>query len=88
MLSMEEKEKFLNDVKRASRDEKVQEDLRLEDNIEYRFTLVEEDAFERGKELTKLNIIEEMLKNNADLKFISKVTGKSIDDIEKIKNKL
>jgi len=88
MLNMKEKEKFLNDVKRASRDKKVQEDLRLEDNIEYRFALVEEDAFERGKELTKLNIIKEMLNNNADLEFISKVTGKSIDEIEQIKNSL
>ena len=92
MLSMEEKEQFLNDVERAARDKKIQEDLRLEDNIEYRFALVEEDAFERGKNLgieqNTLNIIEEMLNNNIDINTISKVTGKSIDEIEQIKNKL
>ena len=88
MLSMEEKEQFLNDVERAARDKKIQEDLRLEETLEYRFALVEEDAFERGMEQSKLNIIEEMLKNNADLEFISKVTGKSIDELEQIKNKI
>ena len=92
MLSMEEKEQFLNDVERAARDKKIQEDLRLEDNIEYRFALVEEDAFERGKNLgieqNTLNIIEEMLNNNIDINTISKVTGKSIDEIEQIKNSL
>ena len=88
MLSMEEKEQFLNDVERAARDKKIQEDLRLEETLEYRFALVEEDAFERGMEQSKLNIIEEMLKNNADLEFISKVTGKSIDEIEQIKNNI
>ena len=88
MLSMEDKEKFLNDVERAARDKKIQEDLRLEDNIEYRFALVEEDAFERGMEQNKINVIEEMLKNNIDINTISKVTGKSIDEIEQIKTSL
>ena len=92
MLSMEEKEKFLNDVKRASRDKKIQEDLRLEETLEYRFALVEEDAFERGKNLGieqhTLNIIEEMLKNNIDINTISKVTDKSIDEINNIKKSL
>ena len=96
MLSMEEKEQILNDVERAARDKKIQEDLRLEDNIEYRFTLVEEDAFERGKNFgieqgikqNTLNIIEEMLNNNIDINTISKVTGKSIDEIEQIKNNI
>ena len=88
MLSMEEKEQFLNDVERAARDKKIQEDLRLEETLEYRFALVEEDAFERGMEQSKLNIIEEMLKNNIDVDIISKVTGKSIDEIEQIKNNI
>ena len=92
MLSMEEKEQFLNDVERAARDKKIQEDLRLEETLEYRFALVEEDAFERGKNLgieqNTLNIIEEMLNNNIDINTISKVTGKSIDEIEQIKNNI
>ena len=100
ILSMAEKEQFLNDVERAARDKKIQEDLRLEETLEYRFALVEEDAFERGKNLgieqgieqgikqNTLDIIKEMLKNNTDLEFISKVTNKSIDEIEQIKNSL
>ena len=91
MLSMEEKEQFLNDVERAARDKKIQEDLRLEETLEYRFALVEEDAFERGKTLgieqNTLNIIEEMLKNNIDIDTISKVTSKSIDEINQIRSK-
>jgi predicted transposase YdaD len=45
---MEEKKKLINSIKEISKDKDIQENLKLEDNIEYRFSLVEEDAFERG----------------------------------------
>jgi len=96
ILTMEEKENFLNDIKIKASDEDVQESLRLEHDIEYRFDLVKEDALERGIEQgieqgieeTLINTIKKMLKNNASLDFISKVTGKSILEIKKIENSL
>jgi predicted transposase/invertase (TIGR01784 family) len=48
ILNMEEKKKLINSIKEISKDKEIQENLKLEDNIEYRFSLVEEDAFERG----------------------------------------
>ena len=56
----------LADIKLKASGEEVQEDLRLENDIEYRFDLVEEDALERGrnqeKEETLISTIKEMIK--------------------------
>ena len=89
---MDEKEKLLNDIKLKASDEEIQESLRLEDDIEYRFDLVKEDALERGIEqgskTTLHNTIIEMLKNDASIEFIAKVTNKSIEEITQIKNNI
>jgi hypothetical protein len=42
----------------------------------------------RGAEKRNLEIAINMLKENADSKFVSKVTGFSLDEILKLKNKL
>ena len=88
MLSMDEKEKFLNDVKLKASDKEVQESLRLEDNIDYRFDLVREDAFERGVNQGIEQGIEQtiisMFQKNISLETISDITGKSINEIKKI----
>ena len=95
-MSKKEKDNFLNQVKDMSKDKDILDAVKLEDNIEYRFDLVREDALERGisqgitqgaEEKTK-DIIKEMLKNNATLKFISNVTGKSIGEIKEIENSI
>ena len=62
--------------------------VRLEDNIEYRFKLVEEEALERGAEEKTIDIIKEMLKNNIDISTISSVTGKSIQEIKGIEKNI
>jgi len=41
---------------------------------------------EKGREETIRDTVKAMLKNNANYEFISKVTGKSIDEIKKIEN--
>ena len=91
-MSKNEKDKFLKQVVDMSKDKDVQDAIRLEDNIEYRFKLVEEDALERGItqgiEQNTIDIIKEMLKNNATLEFISTVTGKSIQEIKEIENSI
>ncbi len=92
ILDMEEKERFLADIKVRASDKDVLEDLSLEKDIEYRFYLVEIDAFERGKnegiEQNALEMLKNMLQNNIDTNTISKVTNKSIDEINDIKNNL
>ena len=61
-----------------SKDKDVQDAIRLEDNIEYRFNLVRE-----GK---VTDIIVEMLKKKIDFQTISSITGKSIEEIKEIEN--
>ena len=90
ILTMNEKEKLLNDIKLKASDEEIQESLRFEDDIEYRFDLVEEDALERGIqqgiEQERINTIISMSNKNIDLNTISDITGKTIKEIENIIN--
>ena len=90
---MEEKEKFLKDVEEKSKDKDVLNSLKFEDNIDYRFDLVEEEALERGiKEGLEQGIeqgieqsIKNMLKKNIKVEDIADITGRSIEEIEEIK---
>lgn len=47
-----------------------------------------EEGFNAGVEQNTIEVIKNMLENNAELEFISKVTGKTIEEIEKIQNNL
>ena len=88
LLSMDEKEKFLSDIKEKSKDKDVLEAIKLEDSIDYRFKAVEEDAYERGIEQTKIDIIKECLKKKMSYQNISDISGKSIEEIKTIEEKL
>lgn len=100
LLSMKEKEKFLNDIKDKAKDKDVLESIKFEDSLDYRFEMVEEDAFERGTingieqgieqgtEKTKIEIIKSILKKNMSYQDISDITGKSISDIKKIEKSI
>ena len=88
LIGMEEKKEFLEQIKDASKDKEVLKAIKLEDNIEYRFKLVEEEALKRGIEKEKLSTIRNMLKNNFDFEIISIATGKSIDEIKKISKEI
>ena len=88
MIDMKNRNKFLKQVEDMSKDKDILEAIKLEDNIEYRFDLVREEAeqqgFERGIEQNTIEMIQQMLKNDASLDFISKVTGKTIEEIKEI----
>ena len=92
LLSMEEKEKFLGSIKEKSHDKNVLEAIKLEDNIEYRFKAVEEDAYERGTkegiEQTKIEMIKNMLSKGIAYDKISDISGKSIEEIKELDKKL
>ena len=92
LLSMEEKEKFLNDIKEKSKDKDVLEGIKFESSIDYRFELVEEDAYNRGMEQgieqTKIDMIKSMLENKLAYEVISKVSGKSIEEIKEIEKSM
>ena len=104
ILTMEEKSKLIDSVKKISKDKDIKEAVKLEDSIEYRFKLVEEDALERGidqgisqgisqgiiqgKEETLTDTIKSMLKEKLSYDLISKITGKSLNEIKKIEESL
>ena len=96
LLSMKEKEKFLNDIKEKAKDKDVLEGIKFEDSLDYRFEMVEEDAFERGtingiaqgRDQTKIEIIKSMLKKKMSYQDISDITSKSISDIKKIEKSI
>ena len=88
LLSMEEKNKFLDDIKEKSKDKDVLEAIKFEDSIDYRFKAVEEDAYERGIEQGKLNIIKALFKRKMSYVDISNITGKSIEEIKDLEKTL
>ena len=91
-IDMKEKENFLEQVEEMSKDDEILSSMKFEDSLDYRFTLVEEDALERGIEQgmqqgieqNTIDVILSMVKNSASFDFISKVTGKTIEEIEEI----
>ena len=88
ILSMEEKEKFLNTIKEVNDDERVLEDWMWEEHyrlkeIDARNTALQEGR-EEGIEDNKKEVIINMLKEKSDYEFISKITGKTIDQIKEI----
>ena len=88
ILSMEEKEKFLNTIKEVNDDERVLEDWMWEEHyrlkeIDARNTALQEGREEGIEDKTK-EVIINMLKEKSDYEFISKITGKTIDEIKEI----
>ena len=95
-INMEEKDKFLEQVKEKSKDEEILASMKFEDSLDYRFTLVEEDALERGIEQgieqgiergierKTIDVILSMIEKNISLEDISDITGKTIEEIKEI----
>ena len=88
ILSMEEKEKFIDTIKEVNDDERVLEDWMWEEHyrlkeIDERNTALQEGR-EEGIEDNKKEVIINMLKEKSDYEFISKITGKTINEIKEI----
>ena len=100
IMTKKKAEKFLNDVKDASRDklilsewesEKMAELVKTE-SLKNATREGEEKGFEQGIEQgieqEKKDTIKNMLKNNIDIGTISKITGKTPEEIKKIAESL
>ena len=96
MISMEEKEKFMDTLRELSDDEKVLKDWIVEDNQrwreqgERRYAIKQghEEGFKQGREEEKKELIINMLQEKACYDFISKVTGKTVEEIKEIEKNL
>ena len=88
MLRKKEKKDFLDDVLEKSKDKDVLKAIKLENSIDYRFALIEEEALNRGIEQGIESVIKTMLQRNMNIEDIHDITGKSIEEIKKIENDL
>ena len=94
MLSMEEKDKFLNTVRELNEDEKVVKDWMWEENDKLRYynDLNEseeqgiEKGIEQGIEDKSKEVVINMLNKNMDYETISEISGKTIKEIKEIEN--
>lgn len=94
MLSMEEKDKFLNTIRELNEDEKVVKDWMWEENDKLRYyndlKASEEQGIEKGIEQgiedKSKEVVINMLNEGSDYNFISKISGKTIKEIKEIEN--
>ena len=90
MLSMEEKDKFLNTVRELNEDEKVVKDWMWEENDKLRYyndlEASKEQGIEQGIEDKSKEVVINMLNKNMDYETISEISGKTIEEIKEIEN--
>ncbi len=102
MLSMEEKERFINTIRELNNDEKFLDDwvieanarMKLKNQIQYAedhgyqegMEKGIEKGMEKGAEVKAIEVIKNMLLKNTDYNFIAEITGKTINEIKKIEN--
>ena len=88
MLSMEKKEKFLETVKEVNKDPKIIEEWIFEDNARLDYEGGIEYAKSEGKEESKIEVIKNMLKEHINYDLITKITGKTKEDIKLIEDNM
>ena len=100
MLTMEEKENLLNTMKEVSNDEGIYTEYLAREfsklkEVNQLYHAREEGLAEghklgqaEGASSKELEVIKNMLGEKADYNFISKVTGKTIEEIKEIENKI
>ena len=95
MLKMEDKKDLLNKIDRAKEREEILSKVTMEGDYEaivgsYLEMGLEQGIIQginQGIEQNKVEMIKSMLENNIDYEVISKVTGKTIEEIKEIENK-
>ena len=97
LLSMDEKEVFLNTVMEANnreilkawneeRNQIWKEEMTLKNSYKRGIDEGKEEGLQEGIEYNMVSMIKNMLKKKADYNFISEVSGKSIEEIKEIEN--
>ena len=94
MLSMEDKERFIETIREVNEDERLLNDWVIQKNMELKYESQMDYAkeqgisqgIEQGSEAKELEVIKNMLKKQIDYSVISEVTGKTIEEIKKIES--
>lgn len=82
------KERFLNSIRAVNGDEEIVAAYRNERNERWKRENIENGLREEGKEENTISIIKSMLAKKTDYKFISEITGKTIEEIKEIENNM
>ena len=104
LLSMEKRTKLIASITDVVDNTRILQDWMIEENARMKYEgqmayareegmaqgIKEgiEQGIEQGSEKNKKEVIINMLKEKADYNFISKVTGKSIEEIKRIENSI
>ena len=92
MLSMEEKERLLQTIEDVNNDKEIVKAWMLEENARLKYkgemAYAREEGLEQGIEQKEVEVIKNMLEESVDYNLISKITGKSIDEIKLIEEDL
>ena len=88
MLSMEEKERFLETIREVNDDERLLNDWVIQKNMEMKYESQMDYAKEQGIESKTLEVIKKMLNKNTDYEYISEITGKTVEEIKEIESNM
>ena len=88
MLTMEEKERFINTIKDVNNDDVIMTEWMLEENARLKHAGQMSYAREEGSEEKNKEVIINMINMGMDYNVILQVTGKTIDEIKKIKSNM
>ena len=88
MLTMEEKERFINTIEDVNNDETIMTEWMREENARLKHAGQMSYANEEGVEENKKEVIINMLNKGSTYEFISDITGKTIEEIKKIEKNM
>ena len=88
LLTMEEKEKFINTIKEVNNDENIIPAWIFEENARLKAEQEREFAIEEGIAQRDWEVIVNMLKKNIDYNMISEITGKTINEVKEIEKNI
>ena len=92
MLTMEEKEEFLDTINVVNNDDGILDDWFLDELAKHKARCQRDYAKKEGRaegsNLKELELVKNMLKENTDYDFISRITGKTVEEIKEIENSM
>ena len=92
MLNMEDKDRLIKTIEEVNDDEQVLKEWMVLEKAKMVYdsdiAYAKKEGLDLGLEVNKLEVIKNMLKENTDYNFISKVTGKSVEEIKDIESNM
>ena len=89
---MEEKENLRKTYEDINDDTHILKSWIVEDNLRWKFEEQEYNGYQKGKlegiESNKIEMIKNMLEENTDYSYISKISGKTVEEIKEIEKNM